>query len=70
MSWEAQKDVILGFLASGVSGWVLYEMHEMRRAMEKLNISLVEILTKTKFHEKTLDAHDERLERLEWGNKR
>lgn len=45
---SAVKDLILGFLATGISIWVVTELHAMRKSVEALNISLAQILEK--FH--------------------
>jgi hypothetical protein len=65
MSWQEQKDIILGFFATGIAGWFLYEMRGLRHSVESLNTKLAEVLTATTYHKERLEKHEHRLLRLE-----
>lgn len=69
MNWAQQKDIILAFLASGMSGWFLYEMHQLRNSVQELTLKLATILQKTSTHEEQLRDHEERIRIIEWSRK-
>lgn len=52
------KDLILGFLATGVAAWFVSEFHAMRKSVENLNVSVAQLLEKWR-------SIEHRVERLE-----
>lgn len=58
MDWNAAKDLILGFLGTGIFTVLVYEIHELRTSVTKLNTQLSVLLERTA-------SHENRISRLE-----
>ncbi len=65
MDLLAIKDSILGFLSAGAVGWLLYEIRMVRLSVENLNIKVALVVEKMGYHEREIERHHYRLERLE-----
>lgn len=60
---SAIKDAVLGFLTLGIAGWIVSELHAMRKSVETLNVSLAQILEKQRSMEYRVEKlEDSRLE--------
>lgn len=64
-SFFAFKDTVLLSMASGISAWLLYELHRLRQSVQELNIRMAVVIEKHVAQEKTIEHLDERLKRLE-----
>lgn len=62
MDWNAAKDLILGFLGTGIFTVLVYEIHELRTSVTKLNEHISMLLERTSSHEMRitrLEAHND-----------
>jgi hypothetical protein len=49
---------ILGVLMSAIGGWFVFEFRELRKSIDKLNLSVAHVIER-------IEAHEERLDRLD-----
>ena len=61
----AIKDLVLGFLGVGISGFIMTEVHGMRKSIEQLNIQLAVLLEKNSGLSAEQKALVKRVEKLE-----
>jgi ubiquinone biosynthesis protein UbiJ len=43
-SFDAFKDILLMAMASGISGFVIWELHQLRNSVQELNLKMAEIM--------------------------
>ncbi len=56
----ALKDAVLGFLSLGIAGWIVSELHALRKSVEGLNVSLAQILEKQRSIEYRVEKLEDR----------
>ena len=63
MDWIQTKDLILGFLGTGICTVLVYEVHELRTSVTALNAQLATLLERTASHENRITklelSHDD-----------
>lgn len=58
------KDVVLGFLASGIGIWIVSELHAVRTSIENLNLKLAKVLAENEYHEQRISRLEKLLEKI------
>lgn len=63
-SFEGFKDTVLLAMASGISAFIIYELHQLRQSVQELNLKMAEIMG-LKHQVEKLEQRIERMEERE-----
>lgn len=61
MELEAIKDAVLGFMMSGLFGWLIFEIRMTRTSIEELNVKIATIIMQVEFQEKRIDNIEKKI---------
>ncbi len=65
MTWVEAKDLIIEFLAGACVVWLGSEIHKMRSSVETLNLRMATLVEKSIHHDRMIERHENRIEKLE-----